>query len=340
MTNVTQTGIDETSIDSANPRPAAPRYHSFGWGAALGVAAAFLYSLANIGLRDLSTKVDFVLVAAIKAACTAAVSWPWLIAIWIRRRFVVPPWYTLLILIIAAVQVQVFGGVMMQRAFGIIGLALVVPIYIGSMVAWTAVLGKLFLNEKVNVPLIIALSVLIGSVFLLTLGADQAHDKLQSEENLVMKGSSVWEGIAAAITVGLSFAILGIAIRGTLRTTDIPEQTPVVVVATVGTIGLGLWSISRGGLQDLSTTETQNLVSMIFAGICNAVGFVCLARALKILPAIYVIAINASQAAIAGMLGVILFSEPLSSALIWGLLTMLLAFVLLAGSRAKPCKDE
>ena len=69
---------DESQSDSSNTIPVQiRRFSSLRWGAVFGIVAAFLYTQANIGLRDLSTKVDFVLVAAVKATCTAAVAWPW-----------------------------------------------------------------------------------------------------------------------------------------------------------------------------------------------------------------------------------------------------------------------
>ena len=58
---------------------------------------------------------------------------------------------------------------------------------------------------------------------------------------------------------------------------------------------------------------------MIGAGILNAVSFYCLATALQHLNVVYVHIINASQAAMAALAGVLIFAEPLTGYLIFGI---------------------
>jgi drug/metabolite transporter (DMT)-like permease len=74
---------------------------------------------------------------------------------------------------------------------------------------------------------------------------------------------------------------------------------------------------------------------MLGAGLCNAIAFYCLSWSLKLLPVIYVNAINVSQVAMAGAIGVLLFFEPLSVWLSTGLVIMIIGFGMLAHFSSK-----
>ncbi|MEM7454896.1 MAG: DMT family transporter [Planctomycetota bacterium] len=302
-------------------------------GVLFGFSAAVLYTLANLFLRRLSTEVDPFLVAAMKATFTAMVGWTAL-AITARRNRgsgapVFPPRSGLIALLLAAIQVQLFGGVLVQIAFGTLGMALVVPIYIGSLVASTAILGAFFLREPVSVILSIALTVIIGSVFLLSMGAGDAHEKMQTGDDNVVSGLSITVGLVAAFTVGIAYAVLGVTIRGTLKKFKMSQFAPVAIVASTGMVLLGTLAISRGAISALQTMELSWIAMMILAGLSNAFAFLCLVRALKLLPVVYVNAINASQVALSAIVGLTFFAEPLTWTLAAGLAVMMFGFVLL-----------
>ncbi len=305
-----------------------------GWvGILFGGLAAILYTLANSFLRELSMQIDPVLVAATKAACTAVVVWPIGLFFHYRGMALLPPLKGLLWMLFAAIQVQLLGGVMLQIALGILGMAMTVPIYMGAMVVSTAVLGRIVLNEPLTKMLSLSLLILIVSVFVLCLGAEDAHAKVNENPSLVVGGSSFVVGVLAAISTGLSYAVLGVTIRGVFRRYSVPEYAPILVVASVGTVMLGGWSLlTRGGWETLCTADTSYLLAMVMAGVANAFGFLCLAKSLKLLPAVYVNSINVSQVAIAAVVGVLWFQELLSASLLIGLSIMLLGFWLLANS--------
>jgi drug/metabolite transporter (DMT)-like permease len=59
---------------------------------------------------------------------------------------------------------------------------------------------------------------------------------------------------------------------------------------------------------------------MLAAGVCNTVGFTALTKSLQLTNVVYVNALNATQATLAALAGVLLFQEALSPWLAAGVL--------------------
>ena len=241
----------------------------------------------------------------------------------------IPPARALITLIAAAAIAQLFGGVLMQRAFAIIGIALVVPLYIGSMMCAAAAFGAWLLGERVSARLVTALIVLLIAVVTLCLGGQQANASLQTADNLIMAGASVVDGVLSAITVGIAYAFLSVIVRYVMTRHKISQYSPVLIVSSVGIIVIGSWAITRGALTTLPTIGVVNAGWILAGGLCNGIAFTCLAAALNRLAAAYVNAINASQAALGLLAGVFFFAEPPSASLLVGLTIMLAGFALL-----------
>lgn len=296
-----------------------------------GAGAALLYTAANVFLRQLAVNIDFVTVVFLKAITTAAIFVPWLF--FIRRRSgqrVLPQGKYFWIMLLGAIQAQFFGNIGQQISFGVIGIAVSVPVYIGSLVSSSAFLGYLFLKENISLAVASSLGILVCAVALLSCGGEAASDSLKNEQALaVLSDIPFAVGIAAGISCGVAFAILGVCIRSVLAS-GVPPQTPIVIVSLTGVIGFGMTVLARGHFALFGSYDLATWGMMVGAGLCNAAAFYCLSWALKLLPVVYVNAINVSQVALAAAIGVLLFSEPLSAWLAVGLALMVFGFGLLA----------
>ena len=294
-----------------------------------GVGAAVFYTLANVFLRKLATETDFVVVVFMKALTTACIFVPWLACIASSGTGIMPRGKYLWIMLFASIQTQILGNCGHQISLGVVGLAIGVPIYMGSLVASSALLGRLVLKERVTSAIGTSLAVLILSVILLSLGGKVAGESLQLEQKSSLAGLSYFVGVLASIGVGISFAILGVCIRYVLKS-GVPAQVPLVFVSMTGTIIFGILLLLREGLTVFSQHDAGSWLMMLGAGLCNAIAFYCLSWSLKLLPVIYVNAINVSQVAMAAAIGVCLFCEPLSIWLSTGLVIMIIGFGMLA----------
>ncbi len=304
--------------------------HSIPWtGVVAGLGAAICYTLANAFLRKLSTETDFIVVVFMKAATTTCIFLPWLCHIASKGKRVLPQGKYLWVLLFGAVQTQIFGNCGHQIALGIVGMAIAVPIYMGTLVASSAVLGRVFLNEGVKPTVAISLAVLVVSVMLLSVGGEAAGKSIRAEQKLFLANLPFVIGIVAAIGTGLAFAVLSICIRYVLRS-GVPTQTPLVFVGMAGAVGFGIVMLMREGPGVIEHHSPRSWAMMLSAGICNATAFLCLSWSLKLLPVVYVNAINVSQVAMAAAIGILLFSEPLSVWLSTGLMVMVVGFGLLA----------
>jgi hypothetical protein len=74
-------------------------------------------------------------------------------------------------LAIASIIGQLLGNVMFQWSLGVVGIALAVPLTLGTMILSGALMGRIVLHEPVTVQMALSTVVLIGAIFVLSLGA-------------------------------------------------------------------------------------------------------------------------------------------------------------------------
>src|SRR6185436_19185757 len=89
-------------------------------------------------------------------------------------------------------------------------------------------------------------------------------------------------------------------------------------VSIVGMVTLGSLSLRRIGLAGMLATSPGDLGLMLLAGVCNAAAFVTLTKSLQLTSMVFANALNATQATMAAVMGVLLFQEPLSPWLLIG----------------------
>jgi drug/metabolite transporter (DMT)-like permease len=169
------------------------------------------------------------------------------------------------------------------------------------------------LHEPVTTRMALATVVLIGAIFVLSLGAGEASRVIASVR-LAQAPWLVVAGVGAACLSGVAYALLGVAIRYTVQDTLSIPMTLVTVTLT-GVIGLGVFSWARIGLAGMQATPAGAFWMMMLAGVFNAVAFLALTKSLQLIPLIYVNALNATQATMAAVAGVMMFAERSSSAL-------------------------
>jgi drug/metabolite transporter (DMT)-like permease len=285
------------------------------YGTLCGLAAALGYTAANACLRAVSD-CDAVWVSCVKAFPTVAMFGPVLAVRIVRGVELLPPLRQMLILVAVSIIGQLFGNVLFQWSLGVVGIALTVPLTLGTMILAGAGLGRIVLHEPVTPRMALATVVLIGAISVLSLGAGEASRVIASAQ-LVRSPWVVAAGVGAACLSGVAYALLGVAIRYTVQDTLSIPMTLVTVTLT-GVLGLGVFSWARIGLAGMQATPPGDFGMMMLAGVFNAVAFLALTKSLQLIPLIYVNALNATQATMAAVAGVVMFAERSSPALWWG----------------------
>ncbi|MBM4093666.1 MAG: DMT family transporter [Planctomycetes bacterium] len=319
------------SLDPLPRRVAIPRFlrDPFVFGSCCGLASAVGYTAANAFLRAV-TDCDVVWVSCVKAFPTVAIFGPWLAL----RCFQKPkpvPWRQLTVLIATSVVCQLLGNVVFQWSLGIVGMAMVVPLTLGTMIVSSAFMGRLFLRESVTFRMAISSLLVILAIVVLSLGAGDASQRVMSQNHSV----SFWlvaAGVLAACFSGVSYALLGVAIRHVV-TDRISITATLVTVTLTGVVLLGATSYFRIGVDGMLAGYPDDLGIMILAGICNALAFFALAKSLQLIPVIYVNALNATQAGMAALAGIAVFAESSSPALWLGIALTVLGLTVMQQPR-------
>lgn len=305
------------------------------FGTICGLCSAVGYTAANACLRA-SASYDPVWVSSVKAFPTVALFGPPLLVRLLAGRERTPTWRQMIALIIAALICQLLGNVVFQWSLGVIGMALAVPLTLGAMIIGAAVMGRIFLHEPVTRLMAVSLVILVVAAFILSLGAGEAstaaardrhtaatpsivQTDTPSAESLPAKSSSisplVFAGVGAACLSGLAYALLGVVIRSVVRDSLSVFMTMVIVTLT-GVVALGAASLYSPGLGIILQTPKPAFAMMVLAGVFNAVAFLALTKSLQLIPVARVNALNATQAAMGALAGIVLFAEP-SSWYLW-----------------------
>ena len=311
------TGVNvlQQSTLSGQRSPAQLLREPLFFGALCGLCSAVGYTAANICLRAVS-HYDPVWVSAVKAFPTIILFGPWWFVAWRKGECQYPGMRVIMVLVITALIGQLLGNVVFQWSLGVVGIALVVPLTLGAMIVSGAVMGRVFLREAVTVRMALSSLVLIGAICVLSLGAGSAS------ENIVGVGGEVpvmlvVMGVGAACLAGVSYSLLGVVIRHSV-TGKMHIAMSLVVVTLVGAVSLGPFAFWRVGWTGMTATPLSAFSIMLLAGFFNAVAFLALTKSLQLIPVVYVNALNATQATMAALAGVLLFKEALSVTLWMG----------------------
>ncbi len=302
------------------------------FGTLCGLAAALGYTAANACLRAVSD-CDAVWVSCVKAFPTVALLGPVLAVRLVRRVEWLPPPRQMLVLVAVAIQAQLCGNVLFQWSLGVVGMALAVPLALGTMILSGAALGRIVLHEPVTPRMALAMIALIGAIIVLSLGASEAA-RVITRADRVRSPQLVAAGVAAACLSGVAYALLSAAIRYAVRAAlSIPMA--LVTVTLTGVISLGAVSWVRLGLPGLLETARGDFGIMLLAGLFNAAAFLALAKSLQLIPLVRVNALNATQATMAAVTGVVVFAERSSPTLWFGVALTALGLVMMRRERAR-----
>jgi drug/metabolite transporter (DMT)-like permease len=286
-----------------------------------GLGAAVGYAGTNIGLRYVSG-LDPFFVSAMKALPTVVLALPWIAAMIYRGQALIPQRRLLGWMVVTALIGQLGGNVLFQLGLRHAGLSLSVPINLGAMIIGGAVAGRTLLGEPITRKVVIASCLLVIATAILSIVPDLPPSAAGEPSRLAVDGASPTTGrtllgLLANLFSGISYGALGVGLRYCLRG-GLP--TPVVIGTStgVGLAVLGAIGLFRIGAIGLAEIDGRQWTAMIIAGTLNAIAFVMLTHALKRLGVTVVNLLNATQAALAAVAGVLLFAEPLTVPLIIG----------------------
>ena len=314
------------------------------WGLALCILAALGYSTVNAFLRQLTVDCDRVLVILVKELVAVVLVGPWLAWHALRGRSMLPGGRVLLALALAGLMTQLCGNLPNLWVFSVIGLAVGVPLMSGTNLVATALLGRVFLGERVSRMTLFAIGLLMVSVVLLGIASPRAGKAIRkdstasttttvshptetqtvqnvadqdsvSDQNLEEKSSFAWWwAIVAACTacvVGIVYAILVVVIRRNV-TSETPATAVVFLVTGMGVVSLGPWYVVDRGLNALVAVPITNLGLMGLAGLLNLMSFLAITKGLQWTPVARANMIMTSQVVLGTVAGVFLFAEPAS----------------------------
>lgn len=300
-------------------------------GTAYCVVSALAYTGANACLRSLADRVNPLWVICVKETVTVAVVGPWLAYLGLRQAAVWPSRQGLIGLAVVGLAVQLLGNLGMLWALGVVGLSITIPAVLGVNLAGSAVLGWVFLKERVTRRTIAAIAMLILAVVLLKIGAGQVNHWVAQDPLRVALA------LGACATAGLVFAAMAVAIRKTV-TGHVPPAVVVFVITGMGTLSLGPLSVWRLGIPALAATPKGSIGLMLAAGLLNLIGFFTITRGLQFATVVRANVLNASQVAMAAIVGMVVFGEAPAATLVAGICLTIIGMVLIerppAGSDA------
>ncbi len=273
-------------------------------------------------------------VSTVKTLPTVVGALPWLIWSWSRGLRLFPPRRVVFELLLAGLVGQLAGNALFQWSLGIVGLAITVPLCFGAIIFSSVVLGRIWLQESVTPATLASVTLIITAIWILSLSAQGAVDPILQQA--IPTGQVVLAVVAACIA-GSAYGVLGMVIRrAAIQNASVAATT--FLISGVGTVSLGLLNWQQQGWEGVQQTTTDQWILMVSAGVCNFIAFVALTRALQITSLIFVNAINASQVAMAALVGVFLFGEQMSIGLVAGAFLTALGLLLMPRKTARAAR--
>lgn len=314
-------------MQSRPPEPSRPIAlvdpHVFG--TFCGLFSAAVYTCSNSFLRAVDT-CDPVWVSAIKAVPTVLFMGGVLVYLALRGQKILPPLPMLAAIAVGGLMGQIGGNISFQWALGQVGVALTVPLSLGGMILGAATLGRIFLHEPVTPKAAVALALLLAAICVLSLGAEAAGKAMVHEQVPLWR---VVGGVVAACWSGVAYSILNVILRYCI-TRGAPLPATLFIVSIVGLVTLGSLAWLRIGHAGMLATTGREMQLMLAAGLCNTVAFVSLTKSLQLTNVVYVNALNATQATLAAVAGVLIFKEALSPWLAVGVALTIAGLLVLA----------
>ena len=310
-------------------------------GALFGLCSAVLYTITNIALRH-CVEFDAFLVSAVKAIPTVVVLGPYLLWMVKQGEVIASSYRMVPRFVMAALVGQFVGNAFFQIALGHIGLAVSVPITLGTMIIGAAILGKWLLNERVNLRTLVAMLILLASIIVLSMPGNHESMNGDTDEagipNAMSTPAEIGLGSLCAALSGFAYAIFGTTMRQAL-TGGLSAPLTMFVSGSVGAISLWFVSLYRIGFEAIAAVPAEDWGVMGTAGILNFLAFIALSVALKSLPVIAVNLLNASQVAMAAVAGILLFSEPVTNSLVIGVALTLIGLVAMVQRRSRESTE-
>ncbi len=289
-------------------------------GTAFCLVSALAYTAVNVCMRQLTIlRCDPIWAVFNRELVTTLIVAPWLAWRAISGKPTLPSGQTLGRLVLVGLLIQVVGNVCAQWALGVVGLAISVPAVYGVTITSGAVLGHLWLGEKVSYRSMAAIGLLLASLALLGQGAESAGRAITGSEAVPPGPLVLVAAVAAAGLAGAVFALLNITIRHSVTRTTLPTAVAFLIPLT-GAISLGPITVCRFGLEPFYNTSGEQLALMAAAGAFNLIGFVALIHGLQRTTVVHANVLNASQVAMAALAGIALFREPPNPWLLLGVI--------------------
>lgn len=287
-------------------------------GSLLCLAAAMLYASVYVCLRYLSHGDSSTWALCVKESVSVVLVGPWLAwQVW-RGRRVFPSGRAMFALVVAGLATQLIANVAQLWAFGVVGLSIAVPVTQGTNLTSAAVMGRVFLGERVSLPALLAIGLLIAAIALLSLGAPHAQSSIAT---LAEDAANRWKalaGVAAAILAGVVYASLAVTIRRTV-TSDTSPTIVLIVITAMGMLSLAPLSWYRCGLAPLLHVSGSDLLVMLASGVMNLVAFAAIIKGIQMTSVVRANLISSSQTAFAALAGMLLFGEVLVTTTLIGL---------------------
>ena len=305
--------VSQSSSSPADATASHVAHRQFLFGALLGCISAVGYTAANGFLKAAADcELNAIWVSSVKTVPTVAGALLLLTWSWHRGQRLFPARNVVLELLIAGLFGQIAGNVLFQWSLGIMGLAITVPLCFGAIICSSVVLGRLWLDELVTRATMCSVGLIVAAIWILSLSAGDAYHPIQAAST-----SQITSAVTAACIAGLAYGVLGMVIRrAAIANASVAATT--FLISGVGTVSLSILSWQQQGWAGIEQTTANEWMLMVSAGVCNFIAFVALTRALQITSLIFVNAINASQVAMAAVMGVLLFGEEISLGLLLG----------------------
>jgi drug/metabolite transporter (DMT)-like permease len=298
-------------------------------GTLLGISSAVFYTATHVCLRYVAHDTEPAMTCAIRGMVAAGALLPWFVWRVATKQWPLPSGRVMLLLLAGFAFVQIGGNLSIQYAMAGVGLAVAVPVVYGVQLISSAIIGRIWLRERVPPLSVLAIGITITSVMLLSTGME-SHPKADVPPATI----SYLVGFLAACLTGLAYATMSLIIRATVSRSDPAESDrradtvdPLTIVflnAVVATLIMSPLTVYKIGFDGILQVGAAQWYGMLGVGVWNLFALFSISSAMKYIKVVHANVINASQIAGCYLAGIFLFSEMINGLLLLGVFLTIL----------------
>jgi drug/metabolite transporter (DMT)-like permease len=308
-----------------------------GRGELWALTAALAYALNNIFVRVAVRDYDLNYMMGVGLRATPTFLLALLMGIGAKRRnpqavSPISDWRLTAMLVGYGLLTFVIANPLLFAALRAGGVLIASPVT-GTQALWAGLIAALFLHEPLNRTMVGGMGITVAGIALLAV-SQSGGTPISPTVRLSAHGEAWWLAVPFALGTALCWALSGVLVTGAMRR-GVDRFWALAVATGSGIVALNLYLLLAGDIGVYATTPLMAQVSLLLAGLLNAVALVSITTALSLTSVASATTLNSLQIGLAPLFAWLLLGEQPELLMAMGILLIAVGVVIVQRANSR-----